>query len=309
MPIAEPPGIEQRDDGGVPTDDERHRVELLAALYAAVDRRAGTAVDAAAVGREVGLNEAEVAVAHRWLLDNGLVADLGLGRQRVALTEAGVARASGALEDPGKGSAGLPPASTTTVNIETLIQAAGDVTQVRQRDKSRASVGGGSRSASGEGLGGEPNWWVKWVLGIVATVVAGSALAYTTGLIGGDEPPKPVQCAAGPCWALTVRNDDGIGVYVRSDPTGAAGTAGRRTGVFAGLLVYGVCVEDNGLNVDGNTQWVKTPFDFVDGDIDPQTGAFPRAVKSQPSRSSSDYGWITAESLGPADALDELPDC
>lgn len=119
-----------------------------------------------------------------------------------------------------------------------------------------------------------------------------------------------VTCSSIPCIPLTIVDTvqggrDG-GVYVRSSPFEVAE---RLTGVFQGTLIYGICLLDGGFEaVPGERRWVKTPFDFVPGDVAPD-GSFSNPPRSRPSPTGSKYGWITADSVGPDDLLVNLPTC
>lgn len=303
-------------------DAEAHRTALLEAITEATGGRERVTVDVGELGRRLGLTDQDTRAAHRWLRAEGFVEDQALGMKRVSLSRKGIERHDEATKRPNEPTDGMVPVSSITYNTTFT----GPVTNVQQAGPGSTQQAAATISAAPDSTPWWKHFWVQFGAAALATVVAFFVIrALVTDDNGGDdspvdgsaedaatdEPEAPfVACAEGLCIPLTITNtvEGGrdVGVYVLSSPYGEGE---RLTGVFSNTTIYAMCFVADGLEaVPGERRWVKSSFDFVAGDV-AVDGSFANPPGSRPSRTSSDYGYVTADSVGPDDLFARLPEC
>lgn len=301
---------------------EANRSAVLHGLVQATSGSTSVFVDLRTFGPEaLGLSLAEVRAAHRWLLEEGLIEDASTGMQRVRLTGAGLARAADAVGHPDEPSPGMTSFNITNYRIDNVTNLQHGTVASVQHSTTSPSV---QRDKNGFLFGVS----VQAVGGVIAGVVLLFVAAWLTDWFGlgsdgspsRDDPPAAgtgigdpgdfVRCAETDCLPLRITNTIEAGrdqgVYVLSSPHGD-GT--RLSGVFSGTTIYAICRVTDGFEaIPGERRWVKASFDFMVGDVAPD-GSFANPPGSRPSRTSKTYGWITADSVGPAESLRLLPEC
>lgn len=307
------------------TDDaESHRTALLEGIASATDNREGVAVDLRELGSGLGLTAEQTAAAHRWLKSQDLIEDRAVGMQRVCLTASGVRRHEQAARQPDEPTAGMAAVNSTVYN--TFTGPVGNVQQGGPGSIQRA-VYDTSEPRVAEGTPWWKHFWVQAGAALLAAVLAffliraltsneesdpsDASASIPSAVDDGDGEEDPFEtCAVGRCLPLTITNTHeggrDVGVYVLSSPYG---DGERLSGVFTGTTIYASCIVHDGLEaVPGERRWVRSTFDFVPGDV-AADGSFSNPPGSRPSRTSTDHGWITADSVGPQDLVALLPDC
>jgi hypothetical protein len=144
------------------------------------------------------------------------------------------------------------------------------------------------------------------------TPASPTTAAPASGAVPGEsvEPVDLPGCAGGACVALTVvdtvvnGHDDGL--YVKACYADAS--CDRLALARLDQQVYAQCRVDDGLAVDGDQRWVRTPWAFVPGSVAPD-GSANASATGQSDPSSEAYGWMAARYLAPRDAVDGLPTC
>ncbi len=301
------------------SDRPGQRSRLLIEIYNQVDGSVHTTVDAREAARAIGLTPGEGAAAVGFLEQEGLL-QVEPASRRQRLTSRGVRL----VEEP--------EASTAPGQISIMV--------LQNQEVAEGGSGTSTRPpGADENAGGHSKLVRRVVEGLAVGVVASLIAAFLYAHWQDDDSDKDtdsaatssttatdattddnssavtssdsrVACGETTCVALRVVdtevNGTDIGVYVRDCFDESQCT--RKALAAQGQLVYGVCRVEGGMDVDGNTTWVRTPWHFVPGSI----GADGRASASATGRSdpaSDEFGYVTARNLAPAALIESLDAC
>ncbi|MEY2474403.1 MAG: hypothetical protein QOK28_3732 [Actinomycetota bacterium] len=307
--VSEPPNVSV-------AEKRQLRAMFMRALYDLTGPNTHAIAETNAVGNDLGWQDAVTKPVVAYLHSKGLIAYRALGG-RISITQQGIEETEDALDHPAKPTENLAPMNVTVGDL------GGGTVQVVQ---------GGSALAPTDPPKDRERWWrgvsIQAVGGIVAGLVlllisgaltnwfgisnpndSGPTTATTASSTSTVTPGATTSCADGPCIAFritnTVEGGRDLGAYIRSTPLE---DAVRLTGVFDRTELFGICIFSRGYEaVPGESRWVKTPFNFVEGDI-ASDGTFS-SPRSRPDQQSNDYGWILARFLAPVSALTQLPAC
>ncbi|HEY3141390.1 MAG TPA: hypothetical protein VGJ86_09680 [Acidimicrobiales bacterium] len=131
----------------------------------------------------------------------------------------------------------------------------------------------------------------------------------TTPTTGATPVASGTTCSGVPCTILTAQGTletpGGEGVWIRS--CFDTSPCERRALAAEHQQIYAVCRVEGGMEVFGDTVWVKTPWAFT-GPI-PQDQPVRAESTGRSDPDSQDFGWATAYYLTPRDAIEALPLC